>query len=213
MSIFTDIRDEVVGGVKDRYTKNSGKTDYSKILRDAGALYAATSKGGKDFLLGKKGGYDQYNVDPNYEVYQKALLDSVRGLQDPSKNPFFKAAMKRAGKFHPGGARDRAFSMASLEGQGALYNAVSGAYGQAQPIVTHRQPTSGALPGLADAYARYTGYKEGSKSGGVQAQGATRGLDIDSIMQLVEMLNTNPNSRNYFRDPNGQPLGEPAEVK
>ena len=195
MSAFTDWRDKAVAGITGRYTKKKGGTDYSRIARDVGAAAAIGTPRGREFLLGKEGGFDRYNVDPNFQTYQEGLRRTTLALEDPGRNPFFQAAMKRAGRFHPGGGRDRAFAMASLQGAGAARQAFGGAYTQAAPIVTRTAPTTGALPYLTEAYGRFRGAKEGAKSQGVQTQGP--GFDLNSFLQAYP---------NLFREP--APVGE-----
>jgi hypothetical protein len=190
MSAFTDIRDSVTG-----YDSRKKKWDTKKTTGNVlGAAAIFGTKEGREAMFGKEGGFDRYNVDPNFNTYREGLARTTKALEDPNRNPYFQAAMKKAGRFHPGGGRDRAFAMASLAGAGASNAAYGRAYDQSRPIIANRQPTGGALPGLTDAYARFMGAKEGAKSAGVQDQGG--GFDMNSFMQ---MMFKNPAAMNWFK--------------
>ena len=187
MSWFTEQRDKITGYKQGK----DGKTDYKKTAASVLGAAAILTPQGREFMMGKDAKYDKYNVDPNFATYQEGLLRTTQALEDPNRNPYFRAAMKKAGTFHPGGGRDRAFAMASLAGVGAANSAYGGAYEKSSPIVNFSGPTTGALPGLVDAYGRYRGAKEGAKSEGVQTP--TGGQEMERLYQMLQQMN-------FFRD-------------
>jgi len=201
MSWFTEQRDKITGYKQGK----DGKTDYKKTAASVLGAAAILTPQGREFMMGKDAKYDKYNVDPNFATYQEGLLRTTQALEDPNRNPYFRAAMKKAGTFHPGGGRDRAFAMASLAGVGAANSAYGGAYEKSSPIVNFSGPTTGALPGLVDAYGRYRGAKEGAQSQGVQNQGP--GFDFNSFMR---QLDSNPAMKDWFKQ-NFMGSGDPSQ--
>jgi len=158
----------------------------SNLFKGAGNLFGGGGKGGQmnpllmallggggasglfgqniqQFLTGKEGKFDQFNVDPNYATYQAGLARTTQALEDPNKNPFFRAAMRDVKR--PGvhkGAEMRGRAKASLIGADTARQGYLSAYGPSQPIVTYSGQTQGALPSLARTAGAYYGGKAGT---------------------------------------------------
>lgn len=135
------------------------------LLASTGVL----GKKGQELYLGKPGGFERYNIGPNYDTYLQGYRKTADYFSDPERDPVFQRERKNIARrlgLTSQAAKGAMLGEAVTSARERAANIYKGGAEMEQPIIQYRQPGQG----LMQALAPYQGYTRGY-GGGTTGQG------------------------------------------